>query len=212
MDVTERVRAEEQRRLLMTELSHRTKNLLAIVRSIAMQSLRDGGDPARQRALFEQRLAALARANDILVREEWERARLAELVEEAARACGVDPARVEACGPDILLPPQRALTMTLALHELFTNAVKYGALSAARGRVLISWQARADDPGGFRLAWTERGGPPVVVPRTEGFGSRMLTRALAAELGGPVRLDYASDGLVCEILAASPPALAGGNA
>lgn len=204
LDVTDRVRAEEQRRLLLDELSHRTKNILAIVRSVAMQSLNEGRKPAEQRRLFEARLAALAAANDILVRGDWQKARLRDLVEDTARACGAGAARFAARGPDVLLAPQRAMTMTLAFHELFTNALKYGALSTPEGRVDVTWSLREDDPGGFRLLWVERDGPPVSAPEREGFGSRMLKRALAAELGGPVKLRYERGGLVCEILARAP--------
>ncbi|WP_176559314.1 sensor histidine kinase [Rubellimicrobium roseum] len=197
-DITCRKAEERQRELLIHELNHRVKNTLAVVQSIASQSLRGPDVPANARAAFEGRLLALAGAHDLLTRESWEAARLQSLVETA-----LDPfdrlGRFDLSGPDLRLRPQAAVNLTLALHELATNATKYGSLASPAGRVSLGWTVSAGSEPLFRLSWEERGGTAVAPPARTGFGSRLIQRGLSAELGGPVLLDFRAGGLVCTI-------------
>ncbi|AWN46355.1 histidine kinase [Methylobacterium terrae] len=206
-EVTERKRAEEHLRLLVHELNHRVKNTLATVQSIAMQSLRGLDGPAvgaatidAAKAAFEARLIALARVHDVLTRESWEGAELADVVKDAlAPLDGPGPQpRFAVGGPAVRLPPRIALSIAMALHELATNAVKYGALSVPAGQVALSWTVAE---GRLSLRWQERGGPPVVPPTRTGFGSRLIERSLARELDGTVSLSFPREGVVCTIVA-----------
>lgn len=205
VEITQRKRAEAHQKLLIDELHHRVKNMLAIVQSLAQQSFRgDRASPAAKQA-FEARLSAVAAAHDLLVRQNWEAASLLALASEAAGpGCGADRARIDIEGPDIELPSKTAVSLALALHELCTNAVKYGALSNRTGRVAVRWSIEGGEPRRLRMSWTESGGPPVVAPSARGFGSRLIERGLAAELGGPVTLDFRPEGLVCTIDAPLP--------
>jgi PAS domain S-box-containing protein len=195
-DVTERRRAEERQVLLVNELNHRVKNTLALVQGLALQSFREGRDPAEARVAFQNRLTALAAAHDLLTRESWEGATLNALAEGALGHLTGGERRVEISGPDITLGPKEAVSLVLALHELSTNASKYGALSNGEGRVGVSWQLEGST---LRLEWRETGGPPVAAPEHRGFGLRMIERALAADLGGSVRMDFEPGGLICRI-------------
>jgi PAS domain S-box-containing protein len=201
VDVTDTRRAELHQQLLINELNHRVKNTLATVQSIAHQTLRDGVMTRDARQLFTSRLLALSAAHNVLTRENWERAELHEIAEEAVRA-HQDPARARiACeGPQVRLSPKQALAISMALHELSTNAVKYGALSGPTGRVDVTWalNGRRDQ---VTMIWAESGGPPVQAPTRKGFGSRLLQQGLAIELGAPADVTYAADGLVCTIRA-----------
>ena len=198
--VMERKRTEEHQRLLVHELNHRVKNTLAVVQSLAAQSFKgDAATPAAKQA-FESRLTALAGAHDLLTRENWEAASLREIAERSGRGCGADPARVTLNGPDLRLQPKAAVSISMALHELCTNAVKYGALSTEEGSIAVSWEVvgRHGAPR-FALRWEEAGGPEVSAPLRSGFGTRMIERALASELGGSAKLDFAPSGLRCTI-------------
>jgi two-component sensor histidine kinase len=196
-DITERKRHEQHQRLLLNELNHRVKNTLVTVQSMAMQSFRPGIEPAQARQQFEGRLLALSRAHDILTHESWGGAPLASIVREAiAPYCDQHHDRLHVDGPPVWLPPRHALAFAMVLHELGTNAVKYGALSNANGEVIISWTTH---DGMLRLRWAETGGPPVVAPAQRGFGSRLIERGLRHEIGGRVELDFAPGGLVCTI-------------
>ncbi|ACL55978.1 sensor histidine kinase [Methylobacterium nodulans] len=202
-DVTERKRAEDHLRLLLHELNHRVKNTLATVQSIAMQSLRRlrGKEAEDAREAFVARLVALARAHDVLTRESWEGAELAEVVAGAVAPLEGPRgrrARFSISGPPLRLPPRMALSIAMALHELGTNAVKYGALSIIQGQVSITWSV-AD--GELTLCWRESDGPPVTPPERTGFGSRLIGQSLARELAGSVTLDYAPEGVICTIRA-----------
>ena len=196
-DTTDRRNAEEQRDLLIRELEHRVKNTIAIVQSIASQTFRHGGvDPEVQRA-FEQRLITLSDVHGILTQQNWDSAGLHQVVRAALRPHDApESPRITIGGPEIRLSPQSAVAFSLAVHELATNAVKYGALSVPAGRVDLTWDMHASR---FQWRWHERGGPLVTEPTRTGFGSRMIERALALQLAGQIKLDYAPAGLVCTI-------------
>ncbi|HEV2605448.1 MAG TPA: PAS domain S-box protein [Microvirga sp.] len=199
LDITERKRWEERQQLLVNELNHRVKNTLATVQSIANQSLRNAATPAQARGDIEGRLIALSRAHDVLTREGWEGANLREIVAHAIEPFGQ---RFVVQGPDLRLLPRMALALAMALQELATNAVKYGALSNETGEVEIAWTA--DDHRHLALTWTERGGPAVAPPNRRGFGSRLIERSLASDLGGTVALRFEPGGVVCTIAAPLP--------
>jgi PAS domain S-box-containing protein len=196
-DVTERRRAEERQRLLVNELNHRVKNTLALVQGLALQSFRDGRDVPSARDAFQQRLAALAAAHDLLTRESWEGATLDELVREALGLYNGHEARIAWAGPPVRLNPKAAVSLVMALHELCTNASKYGALSVPGGEVSVQWKLAEGDR--LAIEWRESGGPPVRAPERRGFGFRMIERALAADLSGAARLEFDIAGLVCRI-------------
>jgi PAS domain S-box-containing protein len=183
LDITERKEAEAQQRLLMQELSHRVKNSLAMVQAIASQTLRNATSLEQAGEIFSGRLAALSRAHDLLVGGDWANAGLADIVGSVLGIQG-EPGRFTIQGPDVVLGPKAALALTLILHELFTNAVKYGALSNANGRIVLAW--RIDDIDGerqFRLRWQEHDGPPVTQPTRRGFGSRLIERTFPSVRG-----------------------------
>jgi PAS domain S-box-containing protein len=185
-DLTEMKRAEEVQRLLVNELNHRVKNTLATVQSIAFHTLRGAVDLKTARAALDARILSLARAHDVLTDRSWSGADLGEV---AARALAPFAAAQIVCGgPSRDVSPKLALALTLALHELATNAVKYGALSRPEGRVELRW---AIDGAQLSLTWREAGGPPVVAPAHRGFGSTLLEEAV----GGPARLEFAPEGL-----------------
>jgi len=167
------------------------KNTLAIVQSIATLTLKDVGPDAR--AAFEERLVNLSAVHNLLTDESWNSTSLASVVRTSLRAARE---RVSCDGNDLRLRPKSAVVLSMALHELGTNALKYGALSTERGRVSVTW---ATDNGRFRLRWEEKDGPPVSPPEHRGFGSRMIERGLAAELQGEVRIDWQPQGVVCTI-------------
>jgi PAS domain S-box-containing protein len=201
VDITQRKQWERRQQLLVNELNHRVKNTLAIIQSIAHQSFRPGVDPAAARADFESRLAALSAAHDLLTRTNWEAASLRQVVTDALAAAASQPERISTRGPDLALAPKTAVSLAMALHELSTNALKYGALSNDSGTVTVGWSTAG---GRLRLEWREAGGPPVTRPTRRGFGSRMIERGLAAELAGTVTIDYAPAGLVCTVDAPLP--------
>jgi two-component sensor histidine kinase len=193
-DLTERKGAEELHHLLINELNHRVKNSLATVQSIASQTLRGAGDMSTARDDIDARIGSLARAHDVLTARNWSGADLRQVIERALAP--FEAARFELDGPPAEVSPRHVLALSMALHELATNAAKYGALTRPEGRVAIRWRAGA---GELRLSWRERGGPPVTPPARSGFGTRLLQRGLLTELGGGARLDYAPGGVSCEI-------------
>ncbi|MBX3482609.1 HWE histidine kinase domain-containing protein [Phenylobacterium sp.] len=194
VDITERRKAETHQRLLINELNHRVKNTLAIVQGIAWQSFRAAGAPKSATEAFEGRLRALASAHDVLTRQNWEAGPIGQIIAEAVAPH--HDGRIVAAGPAVDLDPKAAVAVGLAMHELATNAVKYGALSSPAGRVDVSWTVEA---GKLRLTWRESGGPPVKKPAQRGFGARLLEQGLAEELRGSVRLSFPPEGLVCEV-------------
>ena len=200
VDVTERRRAEDHQKLLVNELNHRVKNTLAIIQGIAQQTFRGSDVPRARRDAFEGRLSALSAAHNLLTRENWETASIREVI-EAAVAPYSGGGRVRLDGPDMRIAPRTAVSMALAIHELGTNAAKYGALSGRAGKVSVRWQA---EDGRLGLIWSESGGPRVTPPTTRGFGTRMIERALAAELGGEAVIEFRPEGLVCAVGARLP--------
>jgi len=206
-DMTERRLADEHRQTLVGELNHRVKNTLAVVQSIASQTLGSAASMEEARAAFSSRLMNLAKAHDVLTRESWAGANLAEIVADTVEPHAGGQTRFRIEGPRLQLTPSAALAMSMALHELSTNAAKYGALSADTGQVEIFWRVEGDgEVRRLALRWRESGGPPVIKPTRKGFGSRLIGRALAAELGGKVRVDYKPSGVVCTIVAPMPNA------
>jgi PAS domain S-box-containing protein len=199
-DITERKAAEQRQKLLMDELNHRVKNTLATVQSLASQTARAAHTPAAFRERFEGRLIALSKAHDQLTIHHWESADLRELL-SGSLAPYAGAGRVVLRGEDIVLRPRAVLTLAMAVHELTTNAAKYGALSVPGGRIEIQWQpVRTDNfPPILRFDWREHGGPLVTDPAERGFGSKLIEGSIAAELGGRARLVFERQGLHCEI-------------
>jgi PAS domain S-box-containing protein len=199
VDITHRKAHEEHQRLLIHELNHRVKNTLATVQSIAAQSFR--GVARDHVKWFEGRLVALSKAHDVLTDENWQGAGIHEfLARVTAPLIGLQHHRFETSGPEIRLSPRMVLSLSMALHELCTNAAKYGALSNPDGRVRVAWSMTGlDGSSRLHLRWEEQGGPPVSPPRRNGFGSRLITRGVAHELGAQVRLEYPVTGVTCEI-------------
>ena len=199
-DVTDELLAQERQRLLVNELNHRVKNTLATIQSLARQTLRQNLTMGEARERLTDRLLALSAAHNVLTRQNWESADLADIAREAVRPYDEPQgARIDVEGPPARVAPNVALAISMALHELATNAQKYGALSARQGRVSVHWNL---DPSGeaIDLEWRETGGPPVEVPESTGFGSRLLS-GLTAELGAPAKVDFARDGLTCRLRA-----------
>jgi two-component sensor histidine kinase len=194
-DVTEFKNAEAHRELLINELNHRVKNTLTMVQAIATQTFK--GVDAAAREDFEQRLLTLSNVHSLLTDESWDSAELHAVIRASLRPhLGGARGRLTFEGPDLRLRPKGAVALSMALHELGTNALKYGALSVEDGSVSLGWKT---DDGRFRLLWQEQGGPPVTPPVRTGFGSRMIERGLSAELQGEVRIDFRPAGVVCTI-------------
>lgn len=196
--VLERKRTEEHQKLMTRELNHRVRNTLAVVQGLANQTFRGDGVERRARQNFEQRLVALAGAHELLTARDWESASLHDIVAGSLLGCGAaERASVE--GPPLWLPPKTVVSLTMAFHELCTNAVKYGALSWPGGSIEITWRLTRDTGPRLHISWREKNGPPVTPPARRGFGTTMIERVLATEVGGAVTLDFAADGLRCEI-------------
>ncbi|MCB5176135.1 sensor histidine kinase [Microvirga lenta] len=201
-DVTDRKQAEDQQRFLLDELNHRVKNTLATVQSIAAQTLRSAGNSAGFKEAFEGRLLALSKTHDLLTRNSWRDADLHDLARQELapyRRNGDDRAVIE--GPKVNLPARYAINFGLVLHELVTNAAKYGALSTPSGQVEVTWSVIADPerPKQLRLHWSERGGPLVEKPKRQGFGSRLIRRSIEGELSGYVVINFAPTGVSYDV-------------
>ena len=198
-DITERRHQEKHRQLLINELNHRVKNTLATVQSIASQTFRnDGHDTSLNQ--FERRLIALSTAHDVLTRENWEGADLRELAARTLSAICARAERLDLSGPALRIRPKLALSLSMALHELATNAAKYGALANDEGHIKFAWRLfEAEFERRLRLRWEEMDGPPVEAPARKGFGTRLLERALSSELGATVALAFPPTGVVVEI-------------
>ncbi|MFC4171731.1 PAS domain-containing protein [Microvirga sp. GCM10011540] len=199
-DISARKRGEEHQKLLINELNHRVKNTLASVQSITVQTLRTAATADSAKEALEGRLLALSRAHDVLTRENWEGAGLREIIGQAAEPYSSGQDRLHVDGPEVRLSPRMALALAMALQELATNAVKYGALSNLTGQVRIAWKVEQNDGQScLHLEWAEKGGPPVQVPKRRGFGTRLIERSLAHDLGGTAQVSFEPDGLRCTV-------------
>jgi two-component sensor histidine kinase/PAS domain-containing protein len=192
-DLTERKQAEDLQRLLLDELNHRVKNTFATIQAIASHTLRSASDLPSARDALEQRIVSMGKAHDLLNTHSWTGAKLDEVVARAVEA--FSPAQVTIAGEPVDISSRQTLSLSLALHELATNATKYGALSCQSGRVSVDWTI---DESMLCLTWQESDGPPVVEPKSRGFGSRLL-KQLAGDVGGTIALDYDPAGVRCRI-------------
>jgi len=197
LDLTERRRDEKRIRLMLRELTHRSKNLLAVIQAMARKTASLSGDLDSFVSDFSLRLRAIAAAHDLLVSQSWHGADLRDLLRGSlAPTMDPDSRQIVLEGEALMLTPDTAQNLGLAFHELATNASKYGALSVPTGRLQVTWARLAD---GARIAWIERGGPPVTPPERRGFGRVLLERLVGTTLNGLVDLDFRPEGLVCEI-------------
>ncbi len=197
-DHTDRRLAEERQKVLIDELDHRVKNTLATVQALTMQTLRGSRVEPDVATALHARLSALAMGHDILTQGSWTGGDLRQIVESALTAFRTGSDRVRIDGPPVQVSPRVTLALTLALHELATNATKYGALSKETGRIDIAWDV--DQPADrLHFRWVESDGPPVVPPQRKGFGSRLIERSLAGDLGAGARIEYAPSGVVWTI-------------
>jgi two-component sensor histidine kinase len=199
----ERRKAEQQRELLVSELDHRVKNILAMVQAVARQTFRSKELTADTVQSFDQRLQAMSEAHGLLMKDEWQAAKMGELVATTIAPFNrLGRSAFSLSGPDIVVPAKAALAFSMAVHEMCTNAAKYGALSTTDGHVTINWQVTVPSNGVnplFEFRWIEHGGPPVQTPQRLGFGSKMIERALSSELGATVTIEYAATGVVCTV-------------
>jgi PAS domain S-box-containing protein len=197
-DVTERKAAEDHVQFLMHEISHRSKNLLMVIQSIARRTARTAGNMEDFQNRFERRLQGLAASHDVLVSMNWQGAPLAELVrQQLVPFVEIQGSRFEVAGPDVVVTAEAAQAIGLAIHELATNAIKYGALSEPAGRVSISWgfDGHAGTPPPLLLNWTEQGGPQVLPPSRKGFGHVVIGEMVERSLNGRVAVEFAVAGL-----------------
>ncbi|MCL4765995.1 MAG: PAS domain S-box protein [Hyphomicrobiaceae bacterium] len=199
LDVTDRRTWEDRQRLLMSELNHRVRNTLSVVQAIAAQTLRNTKDPRTFVADFNGRIQAMANAHKLLNETTWQGANLTRLIREQS-AANCDAGQISSEGPEVWLPPQVALNLGLVLHELATNARKYGALSVPGGLVEVTWEVlERDDKHVLRLTWRESGGPPVRPPEVRGFGTGLIERSVGNTVEGATRLRFDPEGLSCVI-------------
>ena len=198
VDITERKESEAHLRLLMRELTHRSKNLLAVIQAMARQTARHAGSTEAFLNQFAARLQALAASHDLLVRESWYGASLHELVQSQLTAyIGCAEEQVAIDGPPAALKPEAAQNLGLALHELAVNAAKFGALSVPNGRVSITWTLQNHT---LALEWHEQDGPKVKIRRKRGFGSMVIERNLSRALDAKVDMAFEPEGLLCHIV------------
>lgn len=199
MDVTESKARDEHLLLLMRELAHRSKNQLAMVQAIARQTTRQSESFEAFDRQFSARIQALAECNDILMKRDWQGAPITDIVHSQMKVFGAYQSQIETRGAPITLSSAATQNVGLALHELATNALKYGALSRPAGKVTIGWEVVFAPEQKLRIVWREEGGPPARWPERKGFGSVVLERATPAALNGTGRLDYSPEGLRWEL-------------
>lgn len=199
VEITERKRAEEKIRLLMREVNHRSKNILSVVQAVARQTLLDG-NPAESADRFSRRLGGLSASHDLLVRNAWVGVTLHDLVRsQLSHVEDMVGGRIHIEGPPLLIGPAAAQTIGMALHELVTNAAKYGSLSTGSGHVSIDWRLEGPEGSEFVFIWKERDGPKVSVPKGSGFGTLLLSRLTALGLDGRGVLSYEKTGVCWEL-------------
>jgi PAS domain S-box-containing protein len=201
IDISERKGWEQHLRLLMRELTHRSKNLLAVIQAMARQTARQSGNVENFIERFGARLHALAGSHDLLVQESWQRASISELIgSQLGHYSDLLGTQILVSGPKVYLNPDAAQNLGMALHEMATNAAKYGALSTPKGQVSISWSWKGQGAKRvLHLNWREKGGPTVVAPTARGFGSQVIERNLTRALGAEVKLDYAATGFKADM-------------
>lgn len=199
VDITDRKEAEARQKGLIDELNHRVKNTLATVQSLALQTARHAENMEDFATTFEGRLVALAKAHDLLTKRHWTGAGLQSLLQDIVAPFDDDHGRTRIEGPPIDLNPRAALSVTMALNELATNAAKYGALSRPEGSLSIRWQVGADAGRQLVIDWTEQGGPEVSAPSRQGFGTRLLQRCIERDLDGEIELRYDVQGVRCRM-------------
>ena len=196
METTGKMQAERNGRLLNAELAHRMKNTMAMIAAIAGQTFRSAETLEEAQSVLSERIATLGEAHSILTQSSWSSAPIQAVVEGALAPHRSGLGTISLAGPPLRLAADLAMTLALAVNELATNAVKYGALSVEAGEVSISWSTgRPQSEDAFRFEWTERGGPPVIKPKRQGFGSRLVERVMAQKFHGEVELDYRPEGL-----------------
>jgi PAS domain S-box-containing protein len=199
VDITERKEAERQQKLLIDELNHRVKNTLATVQSLVTKAAWNTRDVNEFRKAVEGRILALSRAHNQLSERHWSDAELSQLLHSELEPY-LAKGNVGLVGESIHVPPRVALMLSMAIHELATNAAKYGAWSSPDGRIDISWATKANGSAPrLRLCWLEQNGPPVAKPTHKGFGTRLLGRGIETELGGSTLIEFAPSGVRCKI-------------
>ena len=192
-DITGRKRAHDHLQFLLHEMSHRSKNLLAVVRAIAGQTARSAGMIVEFEKRFSQRLQGIAVSHDLLVTENWTRVRLNHLAREQLSAFAEPGPRLVLAGPDVFLTPNAAQQIGLVIHELATNAVKHGAWSVPSGQVSFTWVMPIDGKQ-CELSWRESGGPSISRPTRLGFGSKVIDNLVSQSLEGKVHIDFGTEG------------------
>ena len=197
-DITEEWEASRRERFLTEEMAHRAKNSFAMVLAIAQQTFREAAH-ASSLETYTARVIALAKAHNVVTASNWGSTGISEVIDAAVASHRSGEDRIKVSGPELKVSPKQALALTLAVNELATNAVKYGALSSSAGGVDISWSRSSGERPAFAFRWRERGGPPVAEPARQGFGSRVIKDFLAQDFAGTVRLSYDRDGVVCEL-------------
>ena len=196
VETTAKVHAERMARIIAEELAHRIKNSFAVLQAIASQTFRGDAATPEARKSFEARIAAMARAQDLILQENWDYADIAIVIAEALRPFQDDLSRFDIAGPAVTIRDRQALSLALGIHELASNAAKYGALSVPGGTVTITWEAGthgSDDP--FVLRWEEQGGPVPAVRSRTGFGARLIERVMPAEFHGQSIVEWPLTGL-----------------
>jgi two-component sensor histidine kinase len=194
-DVTERKAAEDHAQFLMHELSHRSKNLLTVIQSISRRTARTTATMEEFENRFGRRLQGLAASHDVLVRNSWQGAPLASLMrQQLLPFVDIQSSRIELIGPNIVITPEATQAIGLAIHELATNAIKYGALSVPEGKIVISWKFDRESHKLF-LKWVEHGGPKVIPPSRRGFGYLVIQEMIERSLNATVALEFAAQGL-----------------
>jgi PAS domain S-box-containing protein len=197
-DITERRRAEEVQELLVNELNHRIKNTLATVQALATQTFRRTNNPAEFVKNFNGRIDSLSRAHRLLTASSFQSADVAQLIRDQSLVGSGDESRISLSGPSVMLDAQAALHLALVLHELGTNARKYGSLSVSTGKVSIAWEMRTNGKRELLVTWRETGGPAVKAPSAQGFGTTLIHQSLRAH-GGEATIRYAEDGVTCTL-------------
>jgi two-component sensor histidine kinase len=201
IDVTDHIKNEDHLRLINEELRHRVKNTIAVVSAMATQTFR-GSSHGGALTTFQGRLRAFAIAHDALTGEHGTEASIVQVIDGALAPHRTGEGRFSICGPPLTLGARQAVALAMAVHELCTNAIKYGALSSPSGRIVITWeQSGAADSQTFHFKWQESGGPPVSKSNKAGFGSRLIKRIIEGDLGGEVQFGYETTGVICCVTA-----------